>query len=247
MQERTRRIVLASVLGLIFLILLLVVDRHMLKPLPEGVSTFAQEIDTVFYIIYYITGVVFILVTALLVWFLIRYRAQPGHRAIYSHGSSVLEITWTMVPAAVFIILFLLSQATWAKVKIFPPAGDVEVRALGKQFAWEFTYPGPDGKFDTSDDKTIQGDLHVPVDKVVRVYLRGKDVIHSFFIPTMRLKQDAVPGREIIVWFQATKSGKYEVPCAELCGPGHSGMKGWVTIHPADAYQQWVKQQWPSS
>jgi len=56
-----------------------------------------------------------------------------------------------------------------------------------------------------------------------------------------------VPGREIIVWFQATKTGKYEVPCAELCGPGHSGMKGWVTIHPADAYQQWVKQQWPSS
>jgi cytochrome c oxidase subunit 2 len=247
MQDRTRSIVLGSVLGLIFLILLFFVNRLMLQPLPEGVSTFSQEIDTVFHIIYYITGVVFILVTSLLVWFLIQYRAQPGRRALYSHGSSVLELIWTIVPAVVFILIFLVSQATWAKVKIFPPPGDVEVRVLAKQFAWEFTYPGPDGKFDTGDDKTMQGDLHVPVDKVVRVYLHGRDVIHSFFIPTMRLKQDAVPGREIIAWFQATKAGKYEVPCAELCGPGHSGMRGWVTVHPADAYEQWVKQQWPSS
>ena len=247
MQDRTRSIVLGSVLGLIFLVLLLVVDRLMLKPLPEEASTFAHEIDTVFFVIYYITGAVFALVTTLLVWFLIRYRAQPGRRALYTHGSSVLELTWTMAPAAVFITLFLLSQATWAKVKMFPPPGDVEVRVQAKQFAWEITYPGPDGKFGTADDKTMQGDLHVPVDKVVRVYLRSKDVIHSFFIPTMRLKQDAVPGREIIVWFQATKAGKYEWPCAELCGPGHSGMKGWVTVHPDDAYQQWVKQQWPSS
>jgi cytochrome c oxidase subunit 2 len=219
----------------------------MLQPLPEAASTYAQEIDTVFHVIYYITGIVFILVTVALVWFLIQYRAQPGRRAVYSHGSSALEITWTIAPAMVFIVIFLVSQSTWAKVKIFPPPGDVEVRVLAKQFAWEFTYPGPDGKFDTGDDKTMQSDLHVPVDKVVRVYLRAQDVIHSFFIPTMRLKQDAVPGREIVAWFQAIKSGRYELPCAELCGPGHSGMKGWVTVHEADAYQQWVKQQWPSS
>jgi cytochrome c oxidase subunit II len=247
MQDRTRRIVIRSVLGLLFLILLVIVNGLMLRPLPEAVSTFAHEIDTVFYVIYYITGFVFALVTVLLVWFLIEYRAQPGRRAVYTHGSSVLELTWTIVPVMVFITIFLISQSTWARVKIFAPPGEVEVRVTAKQFAWEVLYPGPDGKFDTGDDKTLQGELHVPVDKVVRVYLRSKDVIHSFFVPTMRLKQDAVPGREITAWFQAIKAGRYEWPCAELCGPGHSGMRGWVTVHSPEAYQEWVKQQWPSS
>ncbi len=118
------------------------------------------------------------------------------------------------------------------------------MRVTAKQFGWEFLYTGPDGKFDTADDKTLEGDLHVPVDKVVRVYLRAKDVIHSFYIPVMRLKQDAVPGREIIAWFEATKTGKYEIPCAELCGVGHSGMKGWLTIHSAEDYDKWVQTQW---
>ena len=102
------------------------------------------------------------------------------------------------------------------------------VRAVAKQFQWDFQYPGPDGQFDTADDKVILHELHVPADKVVVVLLRGKDVIHSFFIPVFRLKQDALPGREIRAWFQATKTGKWEIPCAELCGPGHSGMKGIV-------------------
>jgi cytochrome c oxidase subunit 2 len=76
------------------------------------------------------------------------------------------------------------------------------------------------------------------------VILRGKDVIHSFFVPVFRIKQDALPGRDIIVWFNATKPGRYEVPCAELCGPGHSGMKGWVTVHADADYQAWVQKQW---
>jgi cytochrome c oxidase subunit 2 len=212
--------------------------------LPEQASTYATDIDTVYYVIYYITGVVFILVTVLLVWFLIKYRAQPDRRATYSHGSTTLELVWTIVPAVVFILIFLVSQSTWARIKILPPPGDVQVRVTAKQFGWEFLYAGPDKKFDTADDKTLEGELHVPVDKVVRVYLRGKDVIHSFYIPVMRLKQDAVPGREIIAWFEATKTGKYEIPCAELCGVGHSGMKGWLTVYAAEDYDKWVQTQW---
>jgi cytochrome c oxidase subunit 2 len=246
MTDRLRGIVLGSVLGLIFLILLLIVDRLMLNPIPKAVSTYARDIDTVFYVIYYITGLVFILVTVLLVWFLIKYRYQPGRRATYTHGSTALELVWTIIPAMVFITLFLVSQSTWARVKIFAPPGDVEVRVTAKQFEWEFLYPGPDRKFETDDDKTIKGELHVPVNKVVRVYLRGRDVIHSFFIPVVRLKQDAVPGREIVAWFEATETGRYEVPCAELCGPGHSGMKGWLTVHSAADYQKWEQAQWPS-
>jgi cytochrome c oxidase subunit 2 len=116
-----------------------------------------------------------------------------------------------------------------------------------KQFNWEMLYPGPDGQFGTADDLLLDNELHVPVNKVVRVTLKSKDVIHSFFLPHVRLKQDAVPGREIEAWFEATKLGRYEIPCAELCGFGHSGMKGWLTVHPPDEYQKWVKQRWPSS
>jgi len=219
----------------------------MLGWLPEAVSTYAKDIDTIFYIIYYITGFFFLLVTILMIWFLIKYRYQPGRQAVYTHGSTTLELVWTAIPAAVFIILFLASQSTWAKIKQYMPAGDVEVRLIAKQFAWEFHYPGPDGKFDTDDDKSLDGDLHVPVNKVVKVYLRGQDVIHSFFVPVLRLKQDVVPGHEIPTWFQATKTGKYEIPCAELCGPGHSGMKGWLTIHSDEDYQKWLQENWPSS
>jgi cytochrome c oxidase subunit 2 len=216
----------------------------MLGWLPEQASTYAKDIDTIFYVIYYITGFIFLLVTVLLIWFLIKYRYQPGRRAIYSHGSTTLELVWTAVPAMVFITLFLVSQSTWARIKQLVPTGDVEVRLVAKQFQWAFHYPGPDGKFDTGDDKSIDNELHVPVNKVVRVYLRGNDVIHSFFVPVLRLKQDVVPGREILAWFEATTTGRYEIPCAELCGPGHSGMKGWLTVHTDDEYRQWVREQW---
>ena len=89
--------------------------------------------------------------------------------------------------------------------------------------------------------------VHVPVNKVVRVILTSKDVIHSFFIPAMRLKQDAVPGREITVWFQSTKTGRYEIPCAELCGFGHSGMLGYLYVHSSEEYENWLNENWPES
>jgi cytochrome c oxidase subunit 2 len=184
-----------------------------------------------------------LLVTVLLIWFLIQFRYKPGRPAVYSHGNTALELVWTATPAAVFIILFLISQSTWAKVKQFAPVSDTEVRLIAKQFAWEFHYPGPDGKFDTEDDFQQDGELHVPVNKPVRLYLQGTDVIHSFFVPVLRLKQDVVPGREILAWFEATKTGRFEIPCAELCGPGHSGMKGWLTVHSADDYAAWLQEQ----
>ncbi len=244
MQGRASGTILGVILGVIFLILLIWSDQ--LTQLPAAYSTYAKEIDTLFYVIYYVTGFVFVLVTVLLFGFAIRYRQQPGRSAVYTHGSTTLELIWTIIPATVFLLLFLVGQATWAKVKMFPPQGDVEVRLIAKQFAWEFHYPGPDGKFDTADDLQIDGELHVPVHKKVRVYLRGTDVIHSFFVPVLRLKQDILPGREIPAWFEATATGRFEIPCAELCGPGHSGMKGWLTVHSAEDYEKWVQKQWPS-
>lgn len=218
----------------------------MLQWLPENVSTYGHEIDSLFYLIYYITAVAFVLVTVLMIVFLIKYRAQPGRRAVYSHGNTTLEIIWTVIPAVILIVLSFMSVDTWARIKRNPPATDFEIKVVAKQFNWDVSYPGPDGKLGTDDDIKFDNDVHVPVNKVIRVHLGSSDVIHSFFIPNLRFKQDAVPGRTILAWFEVTKPGKYELPCAELCGFGHSGMKGFLFVHTPEAYQQWLKEKWPS-
>jgi cytochrome c oxidase subunit 2 len=215
--------------------------------LPENVSTYGKDIDRLFYIIYYITGVSFLLVSGTMVVFLVLYRQREGRRATYVHGNTTLEIIWTIVPAIILIVLSFMSQASWGYIKGRVPPSDVHVQVTAKQFNWEILYPGPDGKIGTADDLQMDNELHVPVGKVVRVTLKAKDVIHSFFLPNLRLKQDAVPGREIQAWFEATKPGRYELPCAELCGFGHSGMLGHLTVHTAVDYDKWVKEQWPSS
>jgi cytochrome c oxidase subunit 2 len=215
--------------------------------LPENVSTFGVQIDRIFYLIYYITGITFVLVTVLLLAFIVLYRHREGRRATYTHGNTALEITWTIVPALILVMLGFMSKKQWDLIKETVPPSDIQVRVTGKQFNWEVLYPGPDGKFETSDDFQVDNDLHVPVNKVVHVLLHSKDVIHSFFVPQLRLKQDALPGREITVWFEATKPGTYEIPCAELCGFGHSGMKGSLIVHDPAGYEAWRNEHWPAA
>jgi cytochrome c oxidase subunit 2 len=219
----------------------------MMRWLPENVSTYGADIDYLFYLIYYITAAVFILVTVLLVAFLIMYRHREGRRATYTHGNATLELAWTVTPAVILVVLAFMSASKWSEIKVRVPPSDFRVQVTGKQFNWEMLYPGPDGEFGTEDDLLLENDMHVPVNKVVLVILRSEDVIHSFFLPHLRLKQDALPGREIIAWFEATKPGRYEIPCAELCGFGHSGMKGWLTVDSAEDYQKWVQERWPST
>jgi cytochrome c oxidase subunit 2 len=209
--------------------------------LPENVSTYGRDIDWLFHLIYYITGVTAILVFATMLVFLVMYRDRPGRRARYTHGNATLEIVWTVVPALILVVLTFLSVPAWSKIKMAaPPPSDFVLQVTAKQFNWQVTYPGADGKFGTPDDKTLLDEMHVPVNKVVHVHLRSQDVIHSFFVPQFRMKQDAVPGREIVQWFEATKPGKYELPCAELCGFGHSGMRGWIYVHTPDEYTKWA-------
>jgi cytochrome c oxidase subunit 2 len=219
--------------------------------LPESVSTYGGDIDAIFYLIYYVTGAWFVLTLGVTILFLIRYRRREGRRATYVHGNTLAQSAWILVPGLIVLLMdFWIdfrSAEVWAKVMGRMPSSDLRVQVTAKQFNWEMVYPGPDGQFGTADDLLLDNELHVPVNKVVRVTLKAKDVIHSFFLPNLRLKQDAVPGREIEAWFEATKPGRYEIPCAELCGFGHSGMKGWLTVHPPDEYQKWVKQRWPSS
>jgi cytochrome c oxidase subunit 2 len=210
--------------------------------LPENASTFGRDIDWMFHLIYYITGAVFLLVTGTFLVFLVRYRHRPDRQARYTHGSTPLEIVWTVVPAVILVILTALSVPAWSKVKMTLPESDVVIQVTAKQFNFQVTYPGPDGRFGTADDRTFLDEMHVPVGRPVRLLLRSQDVIHSLFVPAFRFKQDLVPGREIAAWFEVIRPGKYEVPCAELCGFGHSGMRAWVYAHPAEEYARWAAQ-----
>jgi len=207
---------------------------------PHDISTFGPRIDFLFLLIFWIVLIVWIAVMAAMVTFLIRYRTRPGRKAEYIEGNPRLEIIWTTATAVILIILAFMSRSTWADIKEHGPPGEVFYGVNAKQFNWEITYPGLDGKLGTKDDVTVENEMHVPLNKVVRIDLTSKDVIHSYFVPALRLKQDAVPGRVIHVWFQATETGQYEIPCAELCGFGHSGMKGNLTVQSQEDFNKWL-------
>ena len=215
--------------------------------LPENVSTFGQGVDNLFVLIYWITSIVFLAVMAVLIVFIIKYRFQEGRKAEYIEGSTTLEITWTAATTVIVFGLAMLSLPQWNKIKLpsqFPGNPGAVVQVNGKQFNWDMTYPGPDGEWGTDDDLQLENQLHVPVNEVVHIRLTADDVIHSFFVPQLRLKQDALPGRFINMWFEATKPGTYEIPCAELCGFGHSGMLGYLTVHTEEDYAAWVNERW---
>jgi cytochrome c oxidase subunit 2 len=213
--------------------------------IPENISTFGADIDRMFYIIVYITGAVFILVELLLIYYVIRYRGRAGRKAHFTHGNSRLEIAWTLATGLIVVYVGVISRGLWLDIKDprrFPQP-DVELVVTAKQFEWNVTYPGPDGRLGTTDDFIRRNQLHVPVDQTVHLTLQSEDVIHSLFLPELRFKQDLVPGMQIRAWFEATRAGDYVVGCAELCGLGHYRMKGAMTVHTADSWTTWNAQQ----
>jgi cytochrome c oxidase subunit 2 len=210
--------------------------------LPEDVSTYGRQIDGLFYLILWITGIIFIVVESVLLFFLFRYRHREGRPAHYTHGSNRLEVIWTIVPAVICVVLALLSRRSWADIKQHMPKGAMQVEVTAEQFAWNIRYPGPDGNLNTPDDVVTLNQLHFPVGRPLIVTLHSKDVIHSFFLPEFRVKQDAVPGMTTHIWFEATRTGHWEITCAELCGLGHYRMKGFVTVQTAEEFERWLAQ-----
>jgi cytochrome c oxidase subunit 2 len=208
--------------------------------LPENVSTYGDDIDSIFRLILWITGTIFVLVEALLLFFLFRYRHREGRVPRYTHGSNRLEVIWTIVPAVICVILALMSRRSWAEIKQTLPREALNVEITAEQFAWNIRYPGPDGKLETPDDIVTLNQLHFPVGRAVVVTLHSKDVIHSFFLPEFRVKQDAVPGMSTRIWFEATRVGNWEIVCAELCGLGHYRMKGFVTVETPEEFDRWL-------
>jgi len=214
--------------------------------LPEGVSSYSGKIDGIFSLILWITGIIFILVEALLLYFLFRYRSREGRRAHYTHGNNRIEVIWTIVPAFICVVLALLSRRSWAEIKQQMPGDAMQIEILAEQFAWNIRYPGPDGKLNTADDIVTLNQLHFPVGRSVVATLRSKDVIHSFFLPEFRVKQDAVPGMSTRIWFDGMRTGHWEIACAELCGLGHYRMKGFVTVETPQEFEKWLAEQAPA-
>jgi cytochrome c oxidase subunit II len=234
--------------------------------LPAGASAAAAGIDHQFSVTYILMGLVFVVAQMSLGFLVWKYReGGSSSKAEYSHGNTRLEIIWTVLTAILFIGLNLMGSRMWAAER-FDPAGPgalrVEVTAM--QFAWYFRYPGPDGKFgatkpeledasaggegalglDTTDaaskDDVVTGTMFVPVNHEVEVILRAHDVIHSFFVPAMRFKQDAVPGLAIRMHFTPIETGDYEIACAELCGLGHYKMHGILKVVSQEEFDKWL-------
>ncbi|MGH7718074.1 MAG: cytochrome c oxidase subunit II [Gemmatimonadaceae bacterium] len=213
--------------------------------MPDGASTYAGDIDWLYYMILVITGLAFVIVEVALIWFAIKYRSRPGQKAHYTHGSTRVEVIWTAVPAVVVVIIGILSARVWNQIRDRDqfPTDALQIGVRGQQFEWHMTYPGADGRLGTGDDFDVRNQLHIPVNRPVTVMLEAEDVIHSFFIPAFRVKQDAVPGMRTPVWFQATTPGEYEIACAELCGLGHYRMRAFVTVHSEEDYRAWLEQR----
>ncbi len=217
---------------------------------PKNISTFGGDIDSVFNLIFWIVGIGFLLGEVFIFYALFRFRRREGKKAEYVNGDLWPHVGWLIIPAAIILVLDLWIDFAGAKaydrIKGDMPISDVVVKVDGKQFNWIITYPGPDGAFGTEDDLILENELHVPVNKVVKVLLGSKDVIHSFFVPVLRLKQDMLPGREIEAWFEATETGRYEIACAELCGYGHYTMRGFLSVHSEAEYANWLVERWPA-
>lgn len=223
----------------------------MLSWLPENISTYGRDIDGLFSLIVWVTTPWFLLMQGIILWSVLFNRRRVGRRAWYLRGDTWGQLAWILVPTAIILGLDFLIDArsalVWAHIKQRVPAGATEVRVTAKQFNWEFLYPGPDGRFGTEDDLTLDNELHVPVGQNVVFTLQSKDVIHSFFIPNVRLKQDVLPGRSIRGWFNAEKTGRYEIACAELCGISHYTMRAFLVVHTADEYRDWIEEKWPQA
>lgn len=219
--------------------------------LPSAVSTYAPKIDAMFDAIMWLTMIVFILVEVCFVYFLVRYSYKKSGKAKYYHGNNKLEIIWTAIPTVILVYIGFYSNTLWSEMRYSKnfPKNATQIRISPRQFQWDITYPGPDGKFeaigatDTKDDINTVNQLHLVLNEPVQITLHAQDVIHSFFVPEFRIKQDAVPGMTTSVYIVPTKAGSYEIACAELCGAQHYRMKGFVNVVDRDSVDRWLKTQ----
>jgi cytochrome c oxidase subunit II len=235
--------------------------------LPVQASTHAAELDQMTALVHWLMLVLFLGWGAFFVFVLVRFRKGANPRANYAGAKGKFAKSTEVLVAIIEVVLLVFyAIPVWAtRVRQVPSENEaVVVRVVGEQFSWNVHYPGPDKKFGRVDVKLVSADnplgldrtdpnakddietinqLNLPVDRTVLVHLSSKDVIHSFGLYEMRVKQDAIPGMDIPVWFIPNRTGAYEITCSQLCGLGHFRMRGFVTIQSQADFDAWMADQ----
>src|SRR6476661_2464719 len=197
---------------------------------PEQASTMAKHVDALYFFIIAVTVFFTLLIVVLVATFAVKYRREKHPTAVPIHGNIPLEITWSLIPLAIAMVIFVWGGWLYFKLST-PPAGSMEIYAIGKQWMWKFEHPNGTREIN---------ELHVPVGRDIKMIMTSQDVIHSFYVPAFRVKQDVLPGRYTVAWFHPTKAGTYHLFCAEYCGTMHSGMVGSVVVMEPKDYQAWM-------
>ena len=197
---------------------------------PQRASTIAGQVDALYVFLVLLSLFMTAAIFTMILIFAIRYRRRPGVQAEQIEGSHKLEITWSIVPMGVFMVIFFWSAIIFFKQRT-PPDGAGTVYVVAKQWMWKLQH---------EEGQREINQLHIPVGKDIKLIMTSQDVIHSFYVPAFRIKQDVLPGRYTTAWFHATKAGTYHLFCAEYCGTQHSGMIGQVVVMEPAEYQAWL-------
>ena len=233
---------------------------------PKAVTTGGHQTDILMMFIFWLTLTMFILTQATYIVFIIKYRYRKGVKAVYSHGNNSLELIWTAIPAAVFIILALWSDRVWLQLRGPAPKNALSIDIVAYQFGFHIRNPGEDdhlGNYDqnwirkgtndfgvdskdpaNADDYVSENQLTLPVGRPANIILRSEDVIHAFYVPEFRMYQDILPGRKIDwVWFTPEKTGHYALACNQLCGNGHYNMQAKIDVVSQEDYAKLVHEK----
>jgi cytochrome c oxidase subunit II len=197
---------------------------------PDRASTAAGNVDALFIFLLIVSGLMTALIFTAIIYFAARYRRRRGVLAEQIEGSTPLELTWSIIPLFVFMVIFAWGAVVYFKGRT-PPRDSTEVYVVAKQWMW---------KLEHAEGQREINELHVPVGRDVKLIMTSQDVIHSFYIPAFRMKQDVLPGRYTVAWFRATKPGTYHLFCAEYCGTQHSGMIGSIVVQEPAQYEAWM-------
>jgi cytochrome c oxidase subunit 2 len=198
---------------------------------PEQASTIAPDVDHLLYFLLAVAVFFTVLIFTCILYFAIRYRRRSEQELPrVFHTGLTLEIVWSVIPFGLTMIMF-----TWGASIFFqesrPPNNAIDIYVVGKQWMWKLQH---------MEGRREINELHVPMGRAVKLTMTSEDVIHSFFVPNFRVKQDVVPGRYSTLWFEPTKPGKYHLFCAEYCGTKHSGMIGWIYVMEPQDYENWL-------
>jgi cytochrome c oxidase subunit 2 len=207
-------------------------------------STYAGNIDLLIIAIAVMVFFWFFIAQGAMFWMIFKFKAKDGQKAQYITGEKKEEKRWITIPHNIILVcdfaIIVGAIMVWYNVKQQLPEPDRTVRVIAQQWAWTFVHPGPDGKIDTTDDIKTADTLFIEKDKNYHYKLTSRDVLHSFSVPVFRLKQDAIPGREITGWFKATGTGTHDIQCAEMCGIGHGLMPAQIVIQDEATHRAWA-------